>query len=281
MRPHQLLVPALSLSAALLGCGADLDNTPIITAIPVAPCGAEPGLDELQVTVQGTVVDLESNEPRAGVTVDVARVWEPEAVFPADSCSVARLTTDAAGRFGPATVSLGPSPSFFETKYVLFLAQGAGISPTATDNRVAIIGGGDPIDHTITAPSLELADVWRAELSEGGMSNARTRGLVAFRFEDANAAPAAGVVGLYATFFEDRPLERGDEVRYLAPDGVTVERVAQSATTTSGMALIGVAPAQNGTREIGGLRGAEDWGETGCLVGDGWMFFEQSRPVVR
>jgi hypothetical protein len=281
MRPHHLLVPALSLSAVLGACGTDPDDTPIITSIPVAPCGAEPGLDELQVTVQGTVVDFETNEPRAGVTVDVARVWEPEAVFPNDSCSVARLTTDAAGRFGPATVSLGPSPSLFETKYVLFLAQGAGISPTASDNRVTTISGGEPIDHTITAPSLELADVWRTELSEGGMNNARTRGLVAFRFEDANAVPAAGVVGLYTTFFDDRPLERGDEVRYLAADRVTLERVSQPSTTASGMALIGTAPAPNGTRDIGGLRGAEDWGDTGCLFGDGWLFLEQARPIAQ
>lgn len=271
------LAPAL----LLVGCGTDADDTPIITAIPVSPCGADPELDELDVMVQGTVVDYLTGEPRAGVTVDVARVWEPEAVFPADSCSVARLTTDAAGRFGPRTVKLGPSPSFLETKYVLFLAQGAGISPTASDNRVQTGGGGEVIDHTITAPSLELIDTWRAELDDGGMSNARTRGLVAFRFDDASGTPASGVVGLYTTFLDDRPLERGDEVRYLAADRATVEPVSRSSTTESGLALVGVAPSTNGTREIGGLRGTEDWGEIGCLVGEGWTFFEQSRPVAR
>lgn len=271
------LLSVLTLTGALAAC-SDRDETPIITSIPVAPCGPDPALDELDVTVQGTVVDFLTGEPRAGVTVDVARVWEPEAVFPDDSCSVAKLTTDAAGRFGPVSVKLGPAPSLFESKYVLFLAQGDEISPTGSDNRVMV---GSTIDHTIAAPSLELIDTWRSELDEGGMNAARTRGLVAYRYDEADGTPATGVIAQRATILGNNTLERGSEVRYLSADRATLQPVSRPSTTASGLALIGVAPIDRGTVEIAGARNGESWGDIGCLVGEGWVFLEWTRRIDR
>lgn len=273
------VLPILSLVVAVIPACTEPDRTPIITEIAVAPCGPDPARSDLQVIAQGTVVDFLTGAPLAGVTVDVARAWEPESAFPVDSCSLARFTTDAAGRFGPLSVDVGPAPSLFESKFIVFLAQGRDISPTASDNRVNL--GEDTIDHTIAAPSYDLIDAWRDDLLDGGMGRARTRGLVAFRFDDAAGAPAAGVVATHETFLDSDVLARGDEVRYVSGDRGTLEPTSRGSTTESGLALIGLATNATGHVDIGGVRGADDWGSIGTLVGEGWLFLEWSRPINR
>jgi hypothetical protein len=274
MRRSNILPVAL---VTLAGCADEPDRTPIITEIPVAPCGAQPGLDDMQVVAEGTVVDFLTGAPHVGVTVDIARAWEPNAVFPADSCSLSHLTTDATGHFGPVTVNIGPRPSLFESKFIVFLAQGGGIAPTASDARVGT--GTDSIAHTLAAPSFDLMDAWRAELVDDGMGRARTRGLVAFRYDDGNDVPAAGVVATRETLLDSDSLERGSQVRYLGPDRASLMPASQSTTTESGMALIGLSPTASGTVEVGGVRGGDDWGSVGTLVGEGWLFLEWSRML--
>src|SRR5262245_44612156 len=88
------------------GC-SDSAPAPLITDRAVATCAPDPAFAEVEVEVQGRVIDLVTGAPHAGVTVDIARAWEPEAVFPATSCSLRRLTTDADGRFGPVVVGIG------------------------------------------------------------------------------------------------------------------------------------------------------------------------------
>jgi hypothetical protein len=126
------------------------------------------------------------------------------------------------------------------------------------------------LDHTIAAPSNDLASAWRAELASGGMRDASTRGLVAFHFKNTDGSPAADV---QPTYDEGKSaFAPGTEARFVDLDRSTLLAATQRATTGSGVALL--------SRDkltaifVGGLRGAARWATTGCLTTAGWIFLE-------
>lgn len=274
IRQTSVVLTVLSLGA--VGC-TDEDSSPIVESIEVPKCASTPELEELTVMVSGSVVDFVTRQPLAGVTVDIAKAWESEARFPDASCSLATTVTGENGRFGPLAVKAGPEVGFFDSRYLVFLVQGSGVAPVASDIRTTCGSTCTVADHVIAAPSTELAASWRVELDDGGMDRARTRGLVAFAFREATGAAAGGVTAMREVLFELEPLERGDEVRYLEADRATVAPVSQSTTLESGVALIGIEPNHRGDRAIGGKRGNAFWTRTGCLIGDGWIFLEDNQ----
>jgi len=222
------------------------------------------------VTISGSVVDFSTKAPVPGAKVDITSAWNGYTVFPGpDACPVlATVETGADGKFGPLTV---PVPSDGSQSFVLFLVDGAGRAPTASDNRICAEAT-CTLEHTIAAPSLAVADSWRQELAAGGMTGADTKGLIAFEYRNTDGTPADSVAAEFGTD-ERRPLAPGTEVRYLRPDRAALAPASTSATTTAGVALIG----RDQTAFIGGHRGQVGWNLTGCLLEPGWIFLEDLR----
>ena len=221
------------------------------------------------VTVTGTVLDFSTKAPVAGASVDLTSAWDGNAGFPGPrACPVlATVETRADGKFGPVTIDLGADD---DENFVLFLIDGAGRAPTASDNRICAEAT-CTLDHTIAAPSVAVAEGWRTELAAGGMADADTRGLVAFEFREPAGTPAERVTAEYYTD-KIEALAPGAQVRYVNPDRATLAPVA---TTASGLAVVG-APGIGGTF-IGGHRDAIGWQLTGCLMEPGWIFLEDRR----
>jgi hypothetical protein len=226
-----------------------------------------------RVPVVGQVVDFVTGDPVAGVTVDITTAWDVEGYVPRAECPLlARATTDDTGQFGPLTVSAGSTE---QPPILLFLVHGGDRANTSLDARAPCPIGEDcrRLEVTIPAASAELDATWRAELAAGGMADAATRSLVAFRYKNTDQTGAAGVVpneGLGTP----RTLVPNIEVRFLAADRATLTARGETDTTASGIALIG-RDTGTGRVDIGGVRGAtEQWHRLGCLLSSGFTFFE-------
>ncbi|HEY5933586.1 MAG TPA: hypothetical protein VIU61_03095 [Kofleriaceae bacterium] len=259
---RQALVLGLVVSS---GC-VDPEPDP---GVPPPDCTSE---RTVPVTVTGTVIDFSTKAPVAGASVDLTSAWDGNAGFPGPkACPVlATVETRADGKFGPVTIDLGADD---EENFVLFLVDGSDRAPTASDNRICTAAT-CTLDHTIAAPSVAVAEGWRAELAAGGMEDADTRGLIAFEFREPAGTPAERVV---AEYFTDKieALTPGAMVRYVNPDRASLAAASTPSTTASGLALVG-APGLGGTF-IGGHRDAVGWQLTGCLMEPGWIFLEDRR----
>ena len=226
------------------------------------------------VNVSGKVVDFATGAPVAGAVVDITTAWDVTGQFPLPACApLAVATTAADGSFGPIAVRAGSSlnPSF-----MMFLVHGGGRAQTASDLRSCAEERCNMF-ISIAAPTAAQAAAWRSELAAGGMPDAATRGLVAFFYRNIDGTPAEGVE-VTQDFSTPMPLVRGREVRYLGAgaDAATVLPVAQTATSASGVALIGLGSPGTPDKAIfvGGRRGTGAWQVTGCLEEPGWIFLE-------
>lgn len=270
MRSLLALVPALC-CACLLACGGDDGVTPQPDAGVVVPPGCiQPAVrDNTTVTVSGQILDFTTSAPVPDATVDVSTAWDVAENFPAADCPLlATMTTDAQGRFGPLAVQAG---STLVPPIVVFVVHGGGRAPTISDARICAAATCD-LGHTIAAPSSELAAQWRTDLASGGMTDATTRGLVAFLYKNTDGSPAAGVAPSTGTLVVN-PLSPGPQVRFIDPARSALMPVAQTTTSASGVALIGV----NATHQaayLGGKRAADSWAGTGCLVVPAAIFVE-------
>ncbi|HVV82367.1 MAG TPA: hypothetical protein VHE35_04780 [Kofleriaceae bacterium] len=283
MKPSLAAVPApsrrsllrLALAAAPLlagACGGGDDGVaPPIDAPPEVPPGCI-GNDvraTKTVTVSGQVVDITTGDPVGGATVDLTTGWDVTGNFPKPECPLlGSLTTDAQGRFGPLAILAGSSQN---PPIVVFVVHGGGRAPTLSDNR-ACAAPTCNLGHTIAAPSTEVAEAWRTELAAGGMTSAATRGLVLFKYKEADGMPAAGVVPSQGTLVTT-PLRPGPDVRFVDAARADLMPAAQTATTASGQALVGI-DADQGAIYVGGKRGGDTWDGTGCLVVSPAIFVE-------
>jgi hypothetical protein len=274
---HTVRPLLLFASFSLAACGDNPDalrdasgEPPPMDAAP--PSCVDPALRPMKsVEVTGAVVDFATGAPIAGVTVDVITAWDVIApAFPSPACPLlATLTTGPDGTFGPATVLAG---SVFDPSIILFMVHGGDRADTASDNKTCTEST-CTLDHTIAAPSAALAASWRSELTAGGMTDAATNGLIAFKFKNTDGTPAAGVTAQIDENFAPRDLRTGEEVRYLAADRAAVAPGTQRVTTDSGVALVGFAAVES-AGYIAGRRSAQTWGATGCFMQPGWIFLE-------
>jgi len=268
----------LLLVSGCFGRGDDENLPPPVDAPPpnVPGCVTNETRQQLEIAIDGIVLDFATQDPVAGVTVDVTTGWDVAGNVPRADCPlIATLTTDADGRFGPVTVNAG-STEF--PPILLFLVHGGDRASTSFDARAACaIGDGtcNPLTVSIPAASAALDTAWRTELAAGGMVSAATRALVAFKYKNTDQTGAADVVPNVGNITPIRDLIRGTEVRFLAPDRATLLPVAQNATTDSGLALIGL---DNGTGrvDLGGKRVTDQWLSVGCLESSGFTFFEDN-----
>ena len=254
------------LGLLLISTGCVSDPDPVDPPIDCTPEITTP------VTVTGTVIDFSTKAPVAGATVDLTTAWNGQPGFPGpDACPIlASVETRADGKFGPITIDVG---SERDENFVLFLIDGAGRAPTASDNRICAEAS-CALDHTIAAPALAVADNWRAALGAGGMANADGRGLIAFEFREKDGSAAERVT---AEYLADKvmALTPGTEVRYVDAARTGLAPASAPSTTTSGVALVG--PPQDKGSFIGGNRDGIGWQLTGCLLEDGWIFLEDRR----
>jgi len=193
-----------------------------------------------------------------------------------DDCAlITTLTTDASGRFGPVTVDAG-STEF--PPILLFLVHDGDRAPTSFDARATCAIGDDecsPLDVSIPAASAALDRAWRTELAAGGMADAATRALVAFRYKNTDQTGATGVTPNIGNISPIRKLIPGIEVRFLDTDRTTLLPTTQTATTDTGVALIGH-DVGTGRVDIGGVRDTDQWLGIGCLEVSGSVFFEDN-----
>jgi len=277
VRPVRLLLFAscVLLPACHLNDGPgerDIDaGPPPVDAAQPPPCIPADVRARKTVEVSGSVVDFVTGAPAAGVTVDITTAWDvPVPGFPSPACPLlATLTSGPDGTFGPVSVLAG---SVFDPSIVLFMVRGGDRADTASDNKTCT-DSTCTLAHTIAAPSAALAASWRSELVTGGMTDAATNGLIAFRFNNADATPAAGVAAQIDDNFALRELRSGEEVRYLAGDRSAVAAPGQRTTTESGVALIGLAAVES-AGYIAGRRSTQTWATTGCFMQPGWIFLE-------
>lgn len=260
----------------LAACG-DAEVTPDAMPVPAdapAGCTSPEELAEVTLVVSGSVTELATGAPLAGVTVDVARAWSARG-FPGSDCPVlGTLTTDAAGRFGPASIAAGPGPGTVSTgQYLAFLVRGDGVADTVSDVRYSCRGACTLPDHAIAAPSRDRAASWRAELARGGMFDAATRGLVAFTFREGDGRPAAGVTVLAGTVVSPQPLTVAHELRFVDATGALAP-TAQAVTLAPGLAVLVDDGAAGAGTYVAGERGDERWSATGSILADGWIFVE-------
>jgi hypothetical protein len=265
-----------ALMVGMTGCwlGDDGDDDPSPPDAPpdVPGCVPYDVRPNTVVTVTGVVVDFATGAPVAGATVDVNTAWDVEGNFPDGCPPLATLTTDGAGRFGPARVEVG---STIGTPFVLFLVTGA-TAPTLWDLRTCAASDCGTMDVTIPAPSPSLGTAWRSELSAGGMPDADTIGVTLFQFRELTGDPASDVDPFQGTLIIQY-LASGTEVRFVDDDRSTLAPIAQSTTLASGWSAIGVGAPD--AVYIGGRRNDEHWPGTGCLVAPGWFFVEDQRPM--
>jgi hypothetical protein len=238
---------------------------------PDVPVGCIPNADRERqtVVVSGQVLDFVTATPVAGATVDVTTAWDVTGNFPHAECPLlATLVSDANGRFGPVSVKAG---SIQQPSILVFLVHGGDRAQTASDARICA----EPmcnVGHTIGAPTAALMATIRGELGAGGMTDAATRGLVAFRYKNpdgSNAADVTPALGLEAAV----DLVPGTEVRFLDTDRRTVMPRTQATTTGSGMAIVGMDDPSKAIY-VGGKRTTQKWTGVGCLVEPGWLFLE-------
>jgi len=226
-----------------------------------------------RLPISGTVVDFVSGAPVAGATVDVTTGWDTRGYVPDPSCPlIASLVTNADGTFGPLTVDAGTIDT---PPILLFLVHGGDRAPTSFDSLAPCAYGitaCDSLTVSIPAASATLDATWRADLAAGGMPDAATRTLVAFRFKNTDQTGAAGVVPI-ETFQNLHELVPNTEVRFLAADRSTIAPTTQTATTSSGVALVG-RDLGTGRINIGGRRSSESWSSIGCLLVPGFTFVE-------
>jgi len=185
---------------------------------------------------------------------------------------IASVVTGPDGTFGPLVINAGTIDT---PPILLYLVHGGDRAPTSFDSRAPCAFGTTDCDSlavTIPAASAAVDATWRCELAAGGMPDAATRTLVAFRFKNTDQTGAAGVVPI-ESFRDDHVLEPNSEVRFLAADRSTIAPTTQTATTASGVALIG-RDLGAGRIDIGGQRSSESWSSIGCLLVPGFTFFE-------
>lgn len=275
---------ALTLFALCAGCDENTGGNPDarLGDAALAPdgdrrrvCVPAESWDRYHATVSGTVRGLQTQEPIAGVQVRVTTAWDLPG-FPDDCVPRATFTTDANGRFGPMRISIG-SP--LTPPMVLFLVEGNGIVPTASDVRSGCAGRApdcEDIVHDIRVPDEVSAARWRADLVAGGMMDAATGGLALFQYREAEDRPAQGVTprqGLPV----DESLEPGREVRFLDADAANLLPVGTQTTSASGWIIARLAaPAM--AIFLRGRRNDTLWPPTGALIDTGWWFVEDQTP---
>ena len=227
----------------------------------------------LSVTVSGHVLDHATGEP---IEADVAfnTAWDVADDFPAGCDPLATFVTDVDGAFGPETVDAN---TVNDPPIGIFLVSGDDVADTLSDTRMTCSGAEcDDVDHTIVAPTRELADGWREQMEVDGMADATTRGLIVFRFREADGSPAEGVV---PQTLSGPDLLRPDlDMRFLDEDGVSLAPAGTDRTTASGIALIALGD-EAPTDYVFGTRGEERWSALGVLAPPGWLFLEDERPV--
>jgi hypothetical protein len=272
MRLDRIGVPIFA-CAALSGCGPDIGFD--LQYEPDPECISPAQRTGRSVTVGGTVRDHVTGEPVAGAEVDFNTAWDVLDEFPAGCAPISTFTAAADGRFGPQTVDVD-SPG---TRLVaLFLVRGEGLAATASDQTLTCEQADcEAIDHTIAAPTRELADRWRRELERGGMPDVANRGLVLFQFREPDGGPAEGVVPHHVA--SDSLLVPDVQVRFFEPDRVTLAPPGTAATTAAGLAIIAL-DEEYTADYIFGERGEDFWDITGVLGPPGWIFLEgQHRSV--
>jgi hypothetical protein len=222
------------------------------------------------VTVSGQVLDFTTGDPVEGATVDVTTAWDIVGNFPHPECPVqASLTTDAEGRFGPKAVLLG---SNLNPSFAIFMVHGGDRAQTASDARTCMEATCN-LGHTIAVPSQTLASTWRSTLAAGGMADAATRGLIAYKYKNNDGTNAVGVVPSVGEG-AGRPLASGGEVRFVTSDRSTLSPATDTDTDASGVALIGTDPPADKAVDIGGSRATQTWSPLGCIIEPGWIFVE-------
>jgi hypothetical protein len=267
-----LLTTTLLGSAALMAaCGED-DGAP--GGQDAGPtCVSAATRAELMAPISGTVVDFASKAPVAGAKVEINTEFDGSEKCP----PLATLTTDGQGKFGPMNLGIG-SP--LNPPIVAFRVSGGGRAITVSDQKAKCPNEVcEAIVHTIPAPAATLAATWRQALGAGGMPNAETRGLAVFEYREADASPAAGAVPTHFADDKNNDLVPGTEVRFLEADRATVSAVSQTATTASGLAIVG--PSGNaGFAILAGRRAAQLWGNVTVLLDPGQIFVEDERVTV-
>lgn len=255
-----------------VACGGSDDG-------PVVPPDARPPVPEgcidndtrakKTVTVSGQVIDFTTSQPVAGATVDLTTAWDVVDKIPKPECPLlGTATTDAQGRFGPVDILAG---STVNPPVVLFTVTGADRARTLSDARTCAQDTCN-LGHTIAAPSTTLAAQWRADLATGGMTEADTRGLVAFLYKNGDGSPAMGVVPFQGSLVT-QDLRPGLDVRFVDAARSALMPAAQTTTSSSGVAIIGI-DAPEKASYFGGRRGNDAWNGTGCLVIEGAIFVE-------
>ena len=271
MRLPSIFVP-LTLCAALAGCVDGLDAPPVPETPECVPPATRAGQSAV---ISGEIVDQVTGEP---IAADVAfnTAWDVVDAFPGECEPLATFTTSDDGRFGPRTIDVG------STEYppiALFMITGDDLADTASDQTLTCDGADcDDLDHAMAVPERDLAGGWRRELERGGMPGASSRGLVLFRFNEADGSPAAGVVP--QTLTAEPVLVPGVQVRFLEDDRATLAPPDTAETTASGMAIIGI-DEELVSGYIFGARGDDSWDSVDVLSPPGWIFLEDERPVPR
>lgn len=266
MLPHQALATVLPLcSACMLGD----DSGPA----PVPPgCVDSTTRETATVNVSGTIRDFTTLQPVAGATIDLTTAWDVTSNLPAAACPLlGSVTSDEAGRFGLVAIAAGSSQ---QPPIVLFMVRGGGRAPTLSDNRTCTAATCD-LGHDIAAPSAALAASWRADLAAGGMADAAHHGLIAFLYKEADGAPAEGVEPLASV--DPIVVRPGLDVRFVGPDRGALLPATQATTSSSSVALLGVANPTTATDheiDVAGRRGMDTWSATGTLVADDFIFVE-------
>lgn len=187
-----------------------------------AVCGPMPA--DCSTRITGTVLDFETGQPVAGVTVDVAKALEA-ATNPTGFTPILSLTSDADGRVdgttpGPLDVGIG----------IVSMASASGYYLTAT-------GIASPVDGTKYAPGTGIHDLWvmpeaslTAWSSELGndaemqpfMPLGDQGGVVGFIRDESTGA---GVAGAVVKSVSDTSTAK---IRYLNDDGMTFNATASS-----------------------------------------------------
>jgi len=226
-----------------------------------------------QIPLSGTIVDFVTGAPVAGAIVDVTTGWDVDGYVPRAACPlIATFTTGGDGRFGPLTIDAGSTE--FPPILLLFV-HGGDRGKTSFDIRSSCTSNSslcDPLDVSIPAASATLDSAWRSELAAGGMIDAATRSLVAFEFKNTDQTGAANVIPFEGNG-APHTLVPNIEVRFLGADRATIEPTSATATTDSGIALVG-RDIGTGRIDVGGNRGNERWPNLGCLLASGFTFFE-------
>jgi hypothetical protein len=232
--------------------------------------------------LSGTIVDFSTLAPPdlPGVQLDVGvlTAWDTIPFFPAGCPTLATVSVTGSGFF---ELAAAPCDSSQFPPIALFIVDDSGADLYATTASDKALDAGSepqcaPVSMTIPVPRKVLMDDWRQQMSDDGMPDALTRGLVLYQYLDAAGNGAPGVQPTILEGSGPRFLAPGTEVRFIAADRVTLIQADATITGVSGWAIIAAGP---DFALVGGssASGAQ-WDEVGVLFSPapGWIFVEDN-----